>query len=195
MDDAALGEDLTKGSRHMVWASLSALALLTLVVTLYVLYWQKTPMVSGEIVQVWAHPRHIETAGFDANGDPKPREQFDQVLLFAHVTLHNRSKVPLYLENVLANMKRGNEMLSVSAGSAGQYEQVFVVYPEMAALHAQSLSPRATIAPGQSVDGNILWAINLTKQEWNARGSLDFTFKFHYQDSLTLAPHSAVIER
>jgi hypothetical protein len=196
LDDAALGEELTKGTSHIVWARLSAVSLLTLIIALLAAYWQRSPMVSGEIVQVWAHPRHIQTSGFDANGEPKAQEQFDQVLLFAHVKLRNQSKIPLYLENVLVNARLADgTILSVSAGSAGQYDEVFLVYPELAPLRSQALSPRATIAPGQSVDGNILWAVKLTKSEWDARKNLDFTFNFHFQDSLVLAPHSAVIEQ
>lgn len=196
LDDAALGEELTKGSSHIVWARLSAVALLTLVVALLVAYWQRTPMVTGEIVQVWAHSRHLQTSGFDANGEAKVQEQFDQVLVFAHVKLRNHSKVPLYLENVLANVLLADgTVLSISAGSASQYDEVFLVYPELASLHATALSPRATLAPGQTVEGNILWAFNLTKKDWDARKSLDFTCNFHFQDSLVLAPHSPVIEQ
>lgn len=194
-DDAARGEELTKGSSHIVWASLSAILLVTLVVAVYVLVQEKPPAARGEIVQVWAVPRHIETSGFDANGEPMAKESFEQVLVFAHVKLHNQSKYPLYLEDVLANAKLGDGTLSVSAGSTGQYEEVFIAYPELAALHAGSLSPRTTLAPGQSVEGNILWAFRLGRQEWDARKKLDFTFKFHYQPSLVLAPHTAVMEQ
>ena len=35
----------------------------------------------------------------------------------------------------------------------------------------------------------------VTKQEWDARKDLSFTFKFQYQPSLVLAPHVAVIEQ
>jgi hypothetical protein len=196
LDDAALGEELTKGSSPIVWARLSAIALLVLIVALFVAYWQRSPIVTGEIVQVWAHPRHVQTSGVDANGEAKAQEQFDQVLVFAHVKLRNHSKAPLHLENVLANVKLADgAILSVSAGSASQYDEVFLVYPELAPLRANPLSPRATLAPGQSVDGNILWALNLTKKEWDARKSLDFTCKFHFQDNLALAPLSPVIEQ
>ena len=193
-DAVALGEELTKGSSHIVLASVSAVVLLTLIIAAYVLAVRK-PLVSGEIVQVWAHPRHIVTSGFDASGAPTPKEQFDQILVFAHVKLHNQSKIPLFLEDVLANTDLEGSSVSASAGSAGQYEQVFIVYPELAALHSNALSPRATIEPGKSVDGNILWAFKMTKQEWDARKKLDFTFKFHYQANLELAPHTAVIEQ
>jgi hypothetical protein len=193
-DDVALGEDFTKGSSHIVLASVSAVLLLTLIIAAYVMAVKK-PLVTGEIVQVWAHPRHIVTSGFDASGASVPPEHFDQVLVFAHVKLHNQSKIPLFLEDVLANTEMEGNAVSASAGTAGQYEQVFIVYPELAALHSNALSPRATIEPGQTVEGNILWAFKMTKEEWDARKKLDFTFKFHYQANLELAPHSAVIEQ
>jgi erythromycin esterase-like protein len=195
LDVVARGEAFTKGSSHIVWASLSAVVLVSIIIAVYMFVLEKPPVARGEIVQVWAHPRHIVTSEFDANGEAKAQQSFDQVLVFAHVKLTNQSKVPIYLENVLANTKLADGTLSVSSGSAGQYEEAFLAYPELAALRSNALSPRAAIAPGESVDGNLLWALNLTKQEWDARKSLDFTFKFHYQASLMLAPHSAVTEQ
>ncbi len=35
----------------------------------------------------------------------------------------------------------------------------------------------------------------MTKQQWDARKDLNFTFAFRYQPSLVLAPHTAVIEQ
>jgi glutamine cyclotransferase len=195
LDVAARGEEFTKGSSHIVVASLSAIVLVSLIVAVYVFVSEKPPVASGEIVQVYAHPRHIVTSGLDANGEATSKESFDQVLVFAHVKLHNQSKFPIYLENVLANVKQPGGTLSVSSGTVGQYEQVFLAYPEVAALRSNALSPHTTLAPGESVDGNVLWALRLTKQEWDARQRLDFTFKFHYQANLVLAPHSAVIEQ
>ena len=195
IDDAARGEEFTKGTTHVVWAGAAATLLVAVALAFYVLATHKPPVVSGEIVQVWAHPNHVVTSGLDANGESVAKQSFDQVLVIARVKLHNQSKNPLLLEDVLANLRQADGILSVSAGSSGQYEEVFLDYPELAALHSNPLSPRATLAPGQSVDGNILWVLNLTKKDWDARKSLDFTCKFHFQDNLALAPLSPVIEQ
>lgn len=195
IDDAARGEEFTKGSSHVVLAGLIAAALVVLAIALYIWAGQTPPVASGEIVQVWAHPRHGQTSGFDANGAPVPKVTFDQLLIFAHIKLRNKSKVPLYLEDVLMNAKLDDGILSVSAGDAAQYDEVFVAYPDLAPLHAKALTPRTMIAPGESLDGNAFWATRLTKQEWDARKDLNFTFKFQYQSSLVLAPHTAVMER
>ena len=63
IDDAARGESFTKGSSHLVWASLIAVVLVSLIVAFYAWTGQKPPVVSGEIVQVWAHPRHVADLG------------------------------------------------------------------------------------------------------------------------------------
>ena len=192
MDDAARGEEFTRGSSHLVWTGVIAAVLVTIALTLYVLATQKPPVASGEIVQVWAHPNHVVTTGFDANGESMAKQSFDQVLVFARVKLINQSKNPLVLQDVLANIRQADGILSVSAGSAGQYDEVFLAYPELAALHSNALSPRTTLAPGQSVDGTAFWIFRMTRQEWEARKDLNFTFRFQYQDNLVLAPHTAV---
>jgi hypothetical protein len=194
IDDAARGEEF-RGTSHVLWSSLLATVVVAIAVAFYVLAGHKPPVASGEIVQVWAHPNHVETSGLDANGEPMAKQSFDQVLLFARVKLVNQSKNPLVLEDVLANTRLADGMLSVSAGSAGQFDQVFLAYPELAALHSHAFSPRATLAPGQSVDGTAFWVFRRSRQEWDARQDLNFTFKFQYQANLVLAPHTAVMEQ
>ncbi|MGA2890289.1 MAG: hypothetical protein ABSE51_19775 [Terracidiphilus sp.] len=195
IDDAARGEEFTKGSSHLVWASIAAAVLVTVAVTAFIWIGEKPPVASGEIVQAWTHSRHVETSGIDANGEAMAKQSFDQVLVFAHVKLTNQSKNPLVLEDVLANVKLGDGIDSISAGTAGQYDQVFLAYPEIAALHSNALSPHMSLAPGESADGNFFWAIRIGKQEWDSRKDLNFTFKFQYQPSVVLAPHTTIIEQ
>jgi hypothetical protein len=195
IDDAARGEEFTRGTSHLVWAGAAAALLVTVALALYVLATQKPPVVSGEIVQVWAHPNHVVTSGLDANGESMAKQSFDQVLVIARVKLHNQSKSPLLLEDVLANLNQADGILSVSAGSSGQYGEVFLAYPELAALHSNPLSPHATLEPGQSMEGDVFWIFRVSKQEWDARKDLSFTFRFQYQANLVLAPHTAVMEQ
>jgi hypothetical protein len=195
IDDAALGESFTKGSSHVIWATVMAIVLVSLIIAFYAWTGQKRPVASGEVVQVWAHPRHVETPGVDANGAPMAVDRFDEVLVFAHIRLENQTKHPLALQDILANATLGDGILSVSAGNAAQYEEVFLAYPELSALHSTPLPPRTMIAAGQTLDGNAFWAVRRTKQEWDARKKLNFTFRFEYQSSVTLAPRTPVIEQ
>ena len=195
IDDAARGEEFTTGTTNVVWASIAATLLVTLAVAFFVLAGQTPPVAKGEIVQVWAHPNHVVTSGLDASGQPMPKQSFDQVLVFAHLKLLNQSKYPLVLEDLLANARFEDGILTVSAGSKNQYDQVFLAYPELAAQRSNAFSPHATLAPGQSVDGTAFWIFRMTRQEWEARQDLNFTLKFQYQPNLVLTPHKAVMEQ
>jgi hypothetical protein len=210
IDDAARGEEFTKGSSHLVLAGIVATVVIAIVVTVFVVTGEKPPVASGEIVQVWAHPGHVETSGFDANGATMAKQSFEQVLLFAHVKLRNQSNFPLFLEDVLANTRLADGTLSVSAGDAAQYQEALLAYPELTALRGNSLSPRTMIAPGESLDGITFWILRVNKQQWDARADwkpdsrqrdpgsksgLNFTFSFQYQHSLVLAPDTPVIEQ
>jgi hypothetical protein len=194
IDDAALGEEFTKGSSHLIWTGVIAAVVVTIVIAIYVFVGQKPPAITGEIEQVWAHPMHTETSGFDASGAAIPRESFDQVMVFARVKLHNQSKIPLFLLHVLTNATLTDGIHSSYAASATQYDELFMVHPELAWLHGAALSPHATIDAGQTVEGTLVSSFHLTKQQWDAHKDLNFTFSVRYQPLLVLAPKTAVTE-
>jgi len=194
-DDAARGEELTKGSSHVVIAGIIAAVVVTIVIALYVLAGQKPPAATGEIVQVWGHPRHTITSGFDAAGAAMAQKSFDHVLVFTQVKLHNQSDKPLFLHQILTNATLADGPHTSYAATLTDYDRVFIAYPELASLHSKGLSPETTINPGQTVEGTFVSSFRITKEQWDARKDLSFTFAFQYLPSLTLTPHSAVTEQ
>jgi len=197
MDDAARGEALTKGTSHVVWATIAAAVLVSAAIALYVIAGEKPPVASGEILEVWAHPMHTVTPSFDANGDAMSQSTFDQVLVFARVRLHNQSKVPLFLHQILANVSHPDGNIDSSyAASASQYERVFLAYPELAQWRTPALSTDDfTLEPGQTVEGTFVSSFRMAREPWDARKALDFTFNFRYQKPVKLAPAVAVTDR
>ncbi len=197
MDDAARGEDLTKGTSHVVLAAIVAALAVGAVIAFYAVAGQKPPFAKAEILAVWAHPQHTETSGLDASGAPKPVESIDQVMVFATVRLENRTGHPISLGNICANVTLADGSIHTSyAASASDYDRVFVAYPNLAVPRGKPISPLdTTVAAGQTVEGSFLSAFRMTKEQWDARKKLDFTFGFRYQPALTVAPHAAPIER
>jgi hypothetical protein len=195
LDDAARGEELTKGSSHVLLASLAAGVVVTAVIAFYVISGQEPPAATGEIEQVWVHSQHTETSGFDANGAPMPKEVADQVYVFALVKLHNQSDKPLFLHTILTNTTLDDGIHSSYAATASDYDRVFVAYPNMPVPHGKALPPQATIDPGQSAEGTIVSAFRLSKEQWDTHKDLSFTFGIQYQPNLVLAPHSPLIVR
>lgn len=195
LDDAARGEEFTKGSSHVVWASVAAAILVTAAIAVYIIAGEKPPAATGEILEVWAHPLHTETSGFDASGASIPTESFDLVLVFTHVRLHNQSQHPVFLYQILTNAELSDGIHASYAASKSQYERAFLAYPELAQWRAPALSPETTINPGQTVEGTFVSSFRLTKQQWDARKSLNYSFGLRYLPSLTLKPKVAVTER
>ncbi|MGB7547941.1 MAG: hypothetical protein WBM14_09345 [Terracidiphilus sp.] len=194
-DDAAKGESFTKGTSHVVWAGIVAAVVVSAIIAIYVIAGEKPPAASGEILEVWAHPMHTETSGFDANGASMPRESFDNVLVFTRVRLHNQSKQPLFLHQILANTTLDDGIHSSYAAMPSDYNRVFIAYPQLAPWRATPFSPETTLEPGQTEEGTFVSSFRLTKQQWDARKGLNFTFGFRYLPSLTLTPRVAVTER
>jgi hypothetical protein len=194
-DSAALGEEYTKGSSHLIWAGVAATVVVTIAIAAYVWSGQKAPVSAGSIEQVVAHPMHTETSGFDAAGAPMPKQSFDQVLVFTRVKLHNQSDKPLFLHQVMANATLDDGVHTSYAATPSDFDRVFVAYPALAPLHQSSLPSETTLAAGQTLEGTFVCAFRMNKQQWDARKALNFTFAFQYQPNLVLEPQSAVTEQ
>jgi hypothetical protein len=192
LDEAARGEEFTKGTSHLIITSLIAGVAVTIAMGLYVGLNQTPTKSTGEIVAVWAHPLHVETSGLDANGAPMAKEVFDQVLVFTEVRLHNQSKGPLFLTNMMTNATLADGIHSSYAATATDYDRMFLAYPGLTVPHGKALQLQTTIEAGQTVEGTVVSAFRLTKQQWDARKDLNYTFSFHYQPNLSIAPHIPV---
>ncbi len=195
LDDAARGESFTKGTSHVIVASVVATILVSLAIAAYIITGEKPPVVAGDILSVTAHAMHTETSGLDANGAPMPQESFDQVYVFTHVRLHNQSPGPVFLLSMLTNATLPDGIHSSYAASATDYNRVFLAYPDMPVPHEKALPLDTTIEPGQTVEGTVVSAFKLSKQDWDARKDLNFTFAFRYQPSVVLTPHVPVLDR
>ncbi|MEI9968829.1 MAG: hypothetical protein WDM87_09455 [Terracidiphilus sp.] len=181
----------------MVVAFLIATVVVSLAIGAYVLFGQKDPACQqGRSWAVWVHPQHTETSGFDASGAPMPKEEVDQVMVFTEVRLVNDTDHPLYLINALTNATLADGIHSSYAANTADYDRIFVAYPNIPVPHNAPISPLdTTINPGQSVEGTFVSAFKMTKEEFDARKKLDYTFNFRYQPSLEVAPTVAITEQ
>ncbi|HWG21572.1 MAG TPA: hypothetical protein VG225_13665 [Terracidiphilus sp.] len=195
IDDAARGEEITKGSGHLVIATVIATIVVMVVIAIYVITGQKPPASAGEVTRVVAHTMHRESSGLDASGAPVPKEAFDQVLVFTHVKLHNQSKDPLFLRQVLTNVTLDDGVHTSYAATPNDYERLFQAYPDLASLHGRSLTTDATIPAGQWLEGDFVSSFRMPKAQWDARKGLDYNISFRYLPDLKLAPSGPVTDQ
>jgi hypothetical protein len=195
MDDAARGEELTKGTSHVVIAAVVAAIVVTAAIAIYVIAGQKPPAATGEVIAVWAHPQHTQTPEVDASGAPMPSENFEQIMVFVQVRLHNQSKNPLFLTNIGTNTEVDDGTHLSYAANPGNYDRVFVAYPDLPVPHGKALPLEAELGPGQSVEGTFVSSFRMTKQQWEARKDLSFIFYFRYQPNLVIRAKGPITEQ
>ncbi len=105
LDDAARGEDLTRGTSHIVWAGVIAAIVISIAVVAYAVVTREMPAATGQVARTTVHFVHHESTGLDAAGNPMPKEAFDQALVFTHLQIHNQGKNPLFVRHVMTNVK------------------------------------------------------------------------------------------
>jgi hypothetical protein len=191
----AAGESYTKGTSHVIIATVIAVVLVSAAVTVYIVAGEKPPASTGEVLDVWAHPMHTETSGYDANGASIPKEEIDQLLLFTHVRLHNQGKQPIFLHQVLANLTLPDGIHSSYAATTADFERVFKAYAQLQQWHSPPISPDLTIQPGETKEGTFVCSFRMTKADWETRKGLGYTFNFQYLPALTLEWKGAITER
>jgi len=191
----AAGESYTTGTSHVIIATVIAVVLVSAAVTVYIVAGEKPPASTGEVLDVWAHPMHTETSGYDANGASIPKEEIDQLLLFTHVRLHNQGKQPIFLHQVLANLTLPDGIHSSYAATTADFERVFKAYAQLQQWHSPPISPDLTIQPGETKEGTFVCSFRMTKADWETRKGLGYTFNFQYLPALTLEWKGAITER
>ena len=195
LDDAARGEEFTKGTSNALLASVIAAVVVIIAIFLYIKLGEKPPVATGDVTRVLAHEMHRETAAFDAAGAAMPQQQFAQILVFAHVKLHNQSKLPLFLHQAMVNVTLDDGIHTSYVATPTDYERAFKAYPELVSFHGTSLPAEPTIQPGQDLEGDLLASFRMSKQEWDARKNLDFAFGFRYQPLLKVAATGPVTDQ
>lgn len=195
LDDAARGESFTRGTSHIVWASIVAGVLVTIAIAVYVITGEKPSVAKGEILEVWAHPMHTVTPAFDASGSPMSQDTFDQVLVFTKVRLRNQSKGPIFLHQISTNVTLDDGIHTSYAAMPSQYDRIFIAYPNLSQWKSAALSPDMTLEPGQTAEGTFVSSFRMTREQWAARKGVNYTFAFRYQPNFTINAQSAVIDR
>lgn len=194
-DGAAPGEELTKGSGHLILAAVVAAVIVSIAVAAYMIAGNKPPAATGQVTTMTAHLMHRETSGVDANGAAMAKEAFDQVLLFTHIQLHNQSKEPLFVRHIMANVTLDDGIHTSYAAIPADYERIFIAYPELASLRGKSIATDTTIAPGQTLDGDFVAAFRLDKQQWDGRKGVTFNVGLRYLPDLVITPTVPISDR
>jgi hypothetical protein len=176
------------GGGNPILKVLLATVIVVLAIGAYVYFGEKPPVAVGEITHLTAYPIHRDSKGERA-ADPnaaKLENSFDEVIVIAEVRIHNQSQVPLFPMDMDGSLSLpGEEHHSLAAGT-DNYNRLFVAYPELQQARRQPLVRDATIVPGETAEGQLVFNYPITKDQWDLRRSFDVIISFQHQKDLKL---------
>ena len=180
--------------RRLALRIVGALIISSLAVLIWISFERKTPVATGDIARVAIYPVQAKISGGNAGtpGQEGQDEIINQLLVFAHVRLHNPNTAPITLEDDWAVVTLPNGETRRSLGASGpDFEKVFQAYPQLAPLRMEPLRRDIQIQPGQSVDGLVVFNYPLSREQWDSRKSMQVTVSFNGAKDVTLtAPPS-----
>jgi hypothetical protein len=146
------------------------------------------PVATGEIMHLTACPIHsVSNTALAANPSAaKVENTFDEVIVVAEVRLRNQSRGPIFLSDMAGLLTLPAEEHRSLAANATDFNRVFVAYPQLLPMKQQPLLRDITIAPGETVEGQLIFNYPVTKDQWDARRSYDVTLSFLHQRDLVL---------
>lgn len=193
---ASLGEEMTKGSGHLIIATVIAVIVVSIAIAWYIIAGQKPPAATGQVLGVVVHPMHRQTSGYDAAGMPMPKEEFDQVLVFTHVKIHDQSKNPIFLRQILTNLTMPDGSIRSSyASSATDYKRLFQAYPDLDSLRGTPVDLDATIQPGATLEGDFVCSFRMSQQEFDSHKGLTYNVGLRYLPDLVLTPTAQIVTK
>jgi len=184
----ALARADTGGGGGLLAKLLFAAGAIAIAVAAVLWFSEKPAAAAGEVTHVTAYPIHrVSNSALDAQPRAaKVENTFDQMIVLAQVRLRNANKIPIYLSDISAVVTLPAEQDRSFAASPSSYNRLFVAYPELRPAKGQPLLRDAAIAPGETVEGQLVFNYAITQAQWNARKSLDVTISFVHQNDLTL---------
>jgi len=170
----------------------ATVALVVLAVGAYVWIKLIPPVHTGQVLSVYVDPIHRELSTGPPNGSKTDGLQgqpeiYDQLIVLANVRVKNQTNIPIFLHDMwgVVHLQNDEEERTLAA-STRDYDKVFIAYPDLKPLRKDPLQRDLTLAPGQQVEGMVIYNFPISKEQWNLRQDMEMHFSFLHQNSLVL---------
>jgi hypothetical protein len=158
---------------------------------LFAHYGKDKPDASGTILSQRVYPVVVDpgTQPTDQGmaGDAEPRQ--DEVLLLVDAKVTNISHRPITLFDMVANVKVDGQDNQSVAALPEDIDRAFQAFPDLSASRTQPLLRHQTIAPGQSVQGLMVFSYPWSQQQWDKHTAANITVSFQDARSVVIPLH------
>lgn len=159
-------------------------------VVFYVRVGGVAPVASGALVRYKVFP--VQTISSPAMNGPgligSPEEQ-DQLVVLAQVQIKDLSKSPLKIFDLSSLLILPQEQQHNLGASTEEIPLLFQVYPNLASFGTVPLARRQVIAPGETVEGLVVFNYPITQKQWDQRRDFQITVSFDSGRPVVLHVH------
>lgn len=151
-------------------------------------YFGRAPVpYQGKILSVNVYPIHREMRQpTTTEGVGGQTETYDEILLFANVSVKNTAKIPLHLENVWSNVDLPDENEQSDAVPQADFKKVFIAYPETRQYEKPPLPPNLTLQPGQQAQGMVIFSYQINQKQWDSAKDMTVSLGFADQNPMVM---------
>jgi hypothetical protein len=164
---------------------LVATVLISLGIAAYFYFGQRKPVASGDVARISLYPIHSVISGQGPGaGMSGQDETYDQLLVFAQVQVHNLGPDPLTITELVGDItlpteaRNGEGEPTSRAASLYDFDRLFRAYPKLAPLRMDPLLRDTVIAPGQTVEGLLVFNYSMSKDAWEQRKGFSVAVSF-----------------
>lgn len=153
----------------------------------YVYFGREPVPYQGRILSMNVYPIHRNlTQGTTTEGIGGQNETYDEILLFANVSVKNTAKIPLHLQDVWSNINLPDVDEHSEAVSQADFKKVFIAYPDTRQYEKPPLPPNLTLQPGQQAQGMVIFSYQITQKQWESAKTMSVSLGFVDQNPMVM---------
>lgn len=154
---------------------------------LFAHYGRSKPDASGAVLRETVYPVNVDAADTQTDaGMAATQTEQDETIVLVQARVTNISQKPLTLFDMVANVKLAGNNNQSSAALPEDIDRLFQRFPDLAANRMAPLARHRVIAPGQSVEGLMVFNYAWSAQQWSQRKDAHIVVSFLNGRSLVL---------
>ncbi len=154
---------------------------------LFAHFGRSKPDASGTILRQVAYPVQVNAADLQPEaGMAGNTPEQDEMILLVQARVTNISRSPLTIFDLESDIKLQGTNNQSTAALPEDIDRLFQRFPNLATGQMQPLSRHQVIAPGQSIQGLMVFNYGWSQQQWDQRKKAHVVISFQNGRPLTL---------
>lgn len=181
----------TRGWRPLVVPAIVVIIGLAIAWALFAHYGQTKPEATGSILRQAVYPIQVNGVDVQAEAEANPGmpgtvPQQNEIVLLVQASIKNVTHQPITIFDINANVQLDGASNQSAAALPEDVDRLFQRFPDLEGFRMQPLQRHQVIAPGQTVQGLMVFAYPWSQQQWDQHKKSNVVIGFDRGKSLAL---------